>query len=212
MNLHDAGALELGVKFRSAVDATVTGVRYYRSSNTTSSAQTGTLWSNGGTALGTTVFSQQTASGWQTAYFATPIAITANTLYVISCFSPDGYYSASPSYFNDPHQSYPLTAPADIDVSGNGVIHQGGHAFPTDPWNFTCYWVDVLVAYTLPPDTTPPSAPTSLCSSCPNNVVTLDWVLASDTVVVDHYNIYRGGSHVGSSQTTTYVDSAVADT
>ena len=39
-------------------------------------------------------FANETASGWQEAKFAKPIAIAANTTYVASYFAPNGHYSS----------------------------------------------------------------------------------------------------------------------
>jgi hypothetical protein len=78
-----SGAYELGVKFQSTVAGHITGLRYYRMAGE-SGTHIGHLWSATGTLLGSVIFTNETASGWQTAYFATPIAILANTTYVAS--------------------------------------------------------------------------------------------------------------------------------
>jgi Domain of unknown function (DUF4082)/Bacterial Ig-like domain len=85
----DASSVELGVKFRSDVAGTVTGVRFYKGSGTTGT-HTGTLWSSTGTKLATVTFTSETATGWQQAMFSTPVAITANTVYVVSYHSNAG--------------------------------------------------------------------------------------------------------------------------
>ena len=51
----DGSAVELGVKFRSDVAGTVTGVRFYKGTGTTGT-HTGTLWSSTGTKLATATF------------------------------------------------------------------------------------------------------------------------------------------------------------
>jgi hypothetical protein len=78
-----SGAFELGVKFQSTVAGHIKGLRYYRVAGE-SGTHIGHLWSAGGTLLGTVTFTGESASGWQTASFATPIAILANTTYVAS--------------------------------------------------------------------------------------------------------------------------------
>lgn len=55
------------------------------------------------------------------------------------------------------------------------------------------------------PDTTPPSVPTGLSS--PSKTVTsinLSWTASTDDVGVTGYKIYRNGTQVGTSATTTY--------
>ena len=52
-----------------------------------------------GTLLATVTFTGETASGWQQANFATPVAITANTTYVVSYHAPNGHYTGDDAYF-----------------------------------------------------------------------------------------------------------------
>jgi hypothetical protein len=94
----DSSAVELGVKFRSSVPGYVSGVRFYKGSGNSGSHR-GNLWSSTGTLLGTVLFSNETASGWQEAFFTAPIAINANTTYVISYFAPLGRYAVDGGYF-----------------------------------------------------------------------------------------------------------------
>jgi hypothetical protein len=75
---NDANAIELGVKFRSEVNAPITGLRFYKSPANTGT-HTGHLWNEAGTLLGSLTFTNESASGWQEASFASPIPITANT-------------------------------------------------------------------------------------------------------------------------------------
>src|SRR5262249_61085881 len=82
----DPGSVELGVKFRSDVAGTITGIRFYKSAANTGT-HVGSLWSVGGTRLATVNFTGETASGWQQMNFATPVAIQANTDYVASSFA-----------------------------------------------------------------------------------------------------------------------------
>ena len=78
----DPGAVELGVKFRSDVAGFVTGVRFYKGAGNTGT-HVGNLWSSSGTLLATATFSGESASGWQQVSFSSPVAITANTTYVV---------------------------------------------------------------------------------------------------------------------------------
>ena len=59
-------------------------------------------------------------------------------------------------------------------------------------------------------DTTPPTAPTSLASSSATaSTATLTWTASTDDVGVTGYDIYRNGTEVGSSTTTTYTDTGL---
>ena len=60
-------------------------------------------------------------------------------------------------------------------------------------------------------DTTPPSVPAGLTGSAASaTLINLSWTASTDNVGVTGYRIYRGGSQIGASATTTYADSTVA--
>ena len=140
---HDRNAVELGMKFTASTNGAITGIRFYKGPQNTGT-HTGTLWTSTGTQLGTLTFSNETASGWQTATFATPIQVTAGTTYVVGYHS-NGYYSADNSYFTSAVTNGPLTAPSSSTSGGNGVYAYGSaSAFPTNSFNASNYWVDVI--------------------------------------------------------------------
>ena len=93
-------SVTLGLKFYSEVPGQITGVRFYKGSRNTGT-HLGALWASTGAKLASVTFSGETASGWQQANFSSPVAITANTTYVISYSAPygshahDQYYSWS---------------------------------------------------------------------------------------------------------------------
>ena len=91
-------AVELGVKFRSDMAGTITGIRFYKAAANTGT-HVGNLWSSTGAPLATAIFSNETASGWQQAFFATPVTIASNTVYVASYHANSGHYSADLNYF-----------------------------------------------------------------------------------------------------------------
>ncbi len=138
-------AVELGVKFRSDVAGTITGIRFYKSTANTGT-HVGNLWNIAGTRLATATFSGETASGWQQVNFATPVAITANTVYVASYRCPGGHYSADINYFQSQGvDRASLHALANGVSGGNGVFAYGSTStFPNQTWNAANYWVDVV--------------------------------------------------------------------
>jgi len=83
--------VELGVKFRPTVSGYVLGVRFYKHSQTTGT-HIGSLWTSAGTRLASATFTAETSSGWQQVYFAGPVAVVANTIYVASGFFSQGRY------------------------------------------------------------------------------------------------------------------------
>jgi hypothetical protein len=141
----DPASVELGVKFRSDAAGFIKGLRFYKSAANIGT-HVGSLWSSTGENLGTVTFTGETASGWQQADFATPVAIQANTVYVASYFAPNGHYSGNLSYFlTEGVDTPPLHALADGVSGGNGVYGYGAApAFPTDTYQSLNYWVDVV--------------------------------------------------------------------
>ncbi|TAU36499.1 DUF4082 domain-containing protein (plasmid) [Rhizobium leguminosarum] len=150
VNTNDTAAVELGVKFQSSVAGTVSGIRFYKSSLDTGT-HTGSLWSSTGTRLATLTFTNETASGWQTATFTSPVTLTAGQTYTASYHTNVGNYSTTANYFLSNVTSGPLTAPA----SGNGVYRYGNSAFPTSSFDQTNYWVDVMFNPSNANNTTP---------------------------------------------------------
>src|SRR6185437_4035642 len=69
----DNNAVELGMKFQSSTAGWVTGVSFYKGSSNTGT-HVGHLWSSTGQLLATVTFTNETASGWQTASFSNPVA------------------------------------------------------------------------------------------------------------------------------------------
>ncbi len=141
----DGSSVELGMKFRAADSGTVTGVRFYKSAANTGT-HTGSLWSATGTRLGYVTFTNETASGWQTALFSTPVVVTAGQTYVVSYFAPNGHYAASGGAFSSAISNSPLTGLADATSPNGTYAYSATGAFPTGSFNASNYWVDVLYA------------------------------------------------------------------
>ncbi|WP_246084713.1 DUF4082 domain-containing protein [Pseudarthrobacter phenanthrenivorans] len=159
---NDNNPVELGMKFRSDVAGIVTGVRFYKGTSNTG-MHTGTLWSRTGTLLASVTFSGETASGWQQANFSSPVSITANTTYVVSYFAPNGFYAANSGFFASSADRMPLHGLASGTDGLNGVYRYGGAGFPTESYDNTNYWVDVVFS------TAPEAAPPTVVSVTPAN-------------------------------------------
>ncbi|MBW4718283.1 DUF4082 domain-containing protein [Saccharothrix obliqua] len=146
-------AAELGVRFKATYNGQVTGVRFYKGAGM-GGGHTGSLWNATGTRLATGTFTDETATGWQTLTFATPVDIRANQIYVASYTAPDGRYMIQNAYFQPREvNSPPLNAPRHAWDSPNGLYGAGG-VFPTTSYDGNHYWVDVV--YTFSGDVVPP--------------------------------------------------------
>ena len=142
----DTVAVELGLRFQANVAGHVTGVRFYKGT-ANKGTHLGHLWSNTGALLASVTFTNETASGWQQASFASPVAITANTPYVISYLAPAGRYSDDTGYFSaSALTNGPLTALRDGQNGPNGAYQYGSSVFPNAGWESSNYWVDVVFA------------------------------------------------------------------
>ena len=77
--------------------------------------------------------------------FSTPVAITANTIYVASYHSTLGHYAADQNYFaSSGVDNPPLHAVQNTGGVLNGVFGYGtSSVFPTSSFNASNYWVDV---------------------------------------------------------------------
>ena len=141
----DNSAVELGLKFHADVPGRITGVRFYKGTSTTGT-HTATLWTSGGTPLATATFTGETASGWQQVNFATPVAIAANTVYVVSYHTAVGNYAYTWNYFTSAgRDNGPLHALRSSDSGGNGVYqYDSSIVFPDSTFRSTNYWVDVV--------------------------------------------------------------------
>ena len=167
----DGGAdnpVELGVKFRSDSSGYITGARFYKASSNTG-AHVANLWSSTGTLLATAPFAGESASGWQQVTFPTSVPITANTVYIVSYHTNVGHYSFSSGYFSGQgFDNAQLHALADGASGPNGVYAYGSASvFPSNGYNASNYWVDVVFNSTPPP----PPALTIATAALPSGTV-----------------------------------------
>ncbi len=158
----DPGSVEVGVKFRSDRPGFVTAVRFYKTTGN-SGPHVGHLWTADGTQLAGATFTGESASGWQTVTFDSPVSIDADATYIASYHAPHGHYADLPSYFSPVGaDSGPLHALADGADGGNGVFRYGpsGSLFAEagpESFNATNYMVDVVFESHVESDTTPPT-------------------------------------------------------
>lgn len=140
----DGNPWEVGVKFTSDVAGYVTAIRFYKGPGN-SGTHIGHLWSSTGKLLASATFTNETPSGWQQADFAQAVQISANAVYVASYWDPKGHYSLNSGYFTTEYSSAPLHAPVNNGADGsNGVYVYGSSSFPTEGYQASNYWVDLV--------------------------------------------------------------------
>jgi hypothetical protein len=149
VDIGDANAVELGVKFTSSQVGFITGIRFYKSAANTGT-HIGNLWTSSGTLLASAVFTNESASGWQQVSFSSPVAISANTIYVASYYAPQGHFSDDNGFFSSAGVNNPPLQALANSVSPNGVYSYGSKSvFPTSTYKSSNYWVDVVYFSTI---------------------------------------------------------------
>jgi hypothetical protein len=150
------------VKFKATVDGMISAIRYFRATGDNATVgETVQLYSlspDGGTTPGTLLgqgtFSGTPAAGWTEVQLTSPVAITANTVYVATYYSPTGFYTNTDNYFTSQVIHGPLVALADSVQSPNGLylydLTAAGPQYPTSSFVASNYWVDVVFASTGP--------------------------------------------------------------
>ncbi|MGA2455563.1 MAG: DUF4082 domain-containing protein [Solirubrobacteraceae bacterium] len=140
---NDTNSTTVGVKFTAETFGSVTGIRFYKAAANTGT-HVGSLWTAGGTLLGSETFTTETASGWQQVNFSSPIVILPNTTYVAGYLAPKGHYSDTVGAFATSGLSNPPLSALANTTSVNGVYaYNSKSVFPTSTTGATNYWVDV---------------------------------------------------------------------
>ena len=129
---------ELGTRFTSTVNGQIAAIRFYKAPSE-SGTHTGRIWNASAQQLASVVFSGETASGWQEQALTTPLAITANTEYIVTVNTGNTYYSATDGGLNSQlTNGYLKTI-----VGSNGRYGPVG-AYPTNSWQDSNYFRDVI--------------------------------------------------------------------
>jgi LPXTG-motif cell wall-anchored protein len=149
-NWDDANAVEVGVKFSSDVNGTVSALRFYKGDKNTGT-HTGSIWTAEGVLLGTATFTDESASGWQKVTFEEAVEITKDTTYVASYHTSVGSYSVTVDQFEEGGLT---SGPLHIPANGGAFKYGTDSAFPGQaaPHN---YWVDIVFHQEKQPEPTP---------------------------------------------------------
>ncbi|QSF59701.1 DUF4082 domain-containing protein [Nocardioides sp. zg-1228] len=142
----ESSDIELGMAFTTSKAGTATAIRFYKGPGNTGT-HTGSIWNAAGTRLATVTFTNETASGWQTAALATPLALTPGETYVVSYYAPNGNFSYTGAFFASAVTSGPLTA---ATTQNGRYVYGWGGGFPVSSWNATNYFVDLEFEYAVP--------------------------------------------------------------
>ena len=186
----DPNAVELGVKFTTSINGFITGIRFYKGTGNTGT-HVGNLWSAGGALLARGHLQRRDGSGWQQVNFATPVAVTReHSLCRVVLRAEREICGRRPT-------SSPRAA------SSNGPVNllqrrrrrrqrrlrlrRARATFPSQTFNATNYWVDVVFSTTgtTPPDTTPPTVSSVSPAAGATGVATTTAVSATFSEAMD---------------------------
>ncbi len=138
-------SLELGMVIKTTKDGKITHFRFYKTTAGDAGTYKLNIWSYAGQRLYTQNYSASGKVGWQRVALTTPFDIKANTNYVVSYFTPNGYYGATNNIFTSARTRGNLSAPASAQVSGNGrYSYVAASSFPTSTFAKCTYYADVV--------------------------------------------------------------------
>jgi hypothetical protein len=141
----DAGAVTLGVKFRSTQPGRVSGIRFYRGA-ASPDGYVVKLVAASGSLLATARASKDTCviPCWERVSFRSPVILAANTTYIAAYYASNGRYAVDKNGLTNGHSAGPLLAPASDTVDGNG-FYTYSTGFPNQTWHNSNYYVDTYL-------------------------------------------------------------------
>ena len=143
----DPEGYELGVKFQATADGQITALRYWRGDADSWDSDTRmlNLWTGAGEKLASVeVISGRGESGWQTAEIANAVDVTAGATYVASYGTQDNYANTV-NYFEH-GQTTNVDGTLALPSGSMGVFETDIGRYPTQTWNASNYWADVVFA------------------------------------------------------------------
>ncbi|MFF1385648.1 DUF4082 domain-containing protein [Arthrobacter sp. NPDC058288] len=138
----DTSSIELGTSFTVSAAGNATGIRFYKGAGNTGT-HLGSLWNSAGEKIAQITFTDETPTGWQTATLSAPVPLEPGQTYVVSYLAPNGTYAYTSAFFAQTWTNGVFTAAG----TANGTFRYGsGETVPTNSWNSTNYFVDVVFA------------------------------------------------------------------
>jgi hypothetical protein len=119
-----SGAAEVGTKFIARANGFLPQIRFYKPSQDVNTSHTVTLWNSAGTAIASVVTSGESASGWQTANFASAPALVNGQTYVASYFTNVGVLYADNWYRNQNTVNGNMEAVGNYSSIGGGCYNK----------------------------------------------------------------------------------------
>jgi hypothetical protein len=155
----DSGSVTLGLKLTTKVSGKVTGLRFYKGTGNTGT-HVGALYSASGAQLAKATYGFESASGWQSVSFSSPVTVAAGVTLTAATLAPKGHYPVQAPY-PWPKSGASLNALAGVYRYGSGI------SFPSQTYKGSNYFVDVNFTAGSTPVPTPSPTPTVTPSPSP---------------------------------------------
>lgn len=136
--------VELGETVHATDNGYLEAVRFYKPLIAPETTHTVHVWSTSGTELGSGTSSHESSYGWQEVRLNTPVAVQRNTNYIISYYSPSGFFQMSATGLATEAGSGLLRENA------NGAFYQysATSVFPGQSAGSHNYWMDAVFTHT----------------------------------------------------------------
>lgn len=148
----DKRSVNLGVRFSTAKDGSITALQFYRNSKQ-KKAYVGSLWSAKGKLLARVTFPKSAKQGWQTAKLTTPVRVKKGTTYVASYLASDGRFAVTRGGYAKKRVTNGIT----VAKNGGVFSYSKKSKRPTSSGRGSNYLIDVVFKAATP--TTPPGTP-----------------------------------------------------
>jgi hypothetical protein len=188
---------EMGVKFKVDEAMRLRGIRFFKSKS-----ETGThvvnLWTSGGLLLGSATATNETASGWQEATFASPPLLQAGSIYLASA-NANSFYNTTVGGLANQVVSGPVRT---VVGQLNGVYGTAAGLFPSSSFNSSNYFTDVDVVPDGDPaaptviSTTPAADATEVDANLPLKA-TFSRPMDPSTITASSFNVRPVGTSAG---------------
>lgn len=142
-------AVNLGVKFRTSVAASMTHCWFYKIATDTGTHVCTVYRVSDGSTVGTVDFADESESGWQDQAFASALNIAANEDYIVTVSHPTGNWTSTPDFFATTYTNGNLTATTSGTDYAGRYVYGATMAYPVND-SARNYWVDFTLSYADP--------------------------------------------------------------
>jgi len=191
----------VGTRFTSSQVGSIVAIRLYRDSNELQASHVVALWDSVGNQLATATTANESAPGWYTATFATPVQITANTVYVASyTVNTNVAYTSG---------GFPLANAPLASASGANGVYGGSGAYPaTASSTGNSYFVDPIFLAPTSATATPTTTPAPTVTPLPTNTPT---ALPTNTPTATNAAAPSSGTVAQASLTSLYNETDIVN-